>query len=86
MQVHCIGHSLGAHTCAYGSNAASIRFNRISGMDTAGPNFENANVLVRLDPDDADFVDSIHSNGGTNLLQGYFGIVRAVGYLKVFYS
>ena len=26
----------GAHTCGYASNAAKIRFNRISGLDPAG--------------------------------------------------
>lgn len=31
LNIHCIGHSLGAHTCAYASNNARIRINRISG-------------------------------------------------------
>ena len=31
LNIHCIGHSLGAHTCSYGSNNALIRFNSITG-------------------------------------------------------
>ena len=30
--IHCIGHSLGAHTCGYASKGSSIPFNRISGL------------------------------------------------------
>ena len=29
--IHCIGHSLGAHTCAYASNFCDKSFNRITG-------------------------------------------------------
>lgn len=79
-RIHCIGHSLGAHTCGYASNSALIRFDRISGMDPAGPNFEKTDPAVRLDPEDADFVDAIHTNYG-ELLSGSFGILRPVGYV-----
>lgn len=58
---HCIGHSLGAHTCGYaGKRARGMA--RISGMDPAGPYFENTPAIVRLDKSDADFVDIIHTN------------------------
>ena len=32
--VHCIGHSLGAHTCGYASRASTIPFARITGFHT----------------------------------------------------
>ena len=83
LNVHCIGHSLGAHACGYASNAASIRFNRISGLDTAGPFFEETDPAVRLDPTDADFVDSIHTNAGT-LLSFSFGIIMPVGHVDFY--
>lgn len=83
LNVHCIGHSLGAHTCGYSSNAASIRFNRISGLDTAGPFFEDTDPSVRLDPSDADLVDSIHTNAGT-LLSFSFGIQMPVGHVDFY--
>ncbi len=45
----------------------------------AGPFFEDTDPRVRLDPTDADFVDAMHTNGGT-LLTASFGILMPVGY------
>jgi len=67
-KVHATGHSLGAHTAAFASNAAhNGKFGRITGMDPALPLFgEYANSDAdRIDPEDADFVDVIHTAGGT---------------------
>ncbi|CAF4626709.1 unnamed protein product, partial [Rotaria sp. Silwood2] len=61
-KIHCIGHSLGAHTCGYTSNAVDNQLSRISGLDPAGPFFSGKKIVVRLDKDDAKFVDIIHSN------------------------
>ncbi|CAF3377208.1 unnamed protein product [Rotaria socialis] len=61
-KVHCIGHSLGAHTCGLASNAINNQMARISGLDPAGPLFEGKDVVLRLDKNDAKFVDIIHSN------------------------
>jgi hypothetical protein len=83
LNVHCIGHSLGAHTCAHASNAAQIRFNRISGLDPAGPLFENTDPQVRLDPTDADYVDVIHTNAGS-LLSASFGMMMPVGHVDFY--
>jgi len=33
-------------------------------MDAAGPLFEGTNILVRLDPTDAHYVDAYHTNAG----------------------
>jgi hypothetical protein len=57
-----LGHSLGAHTCGIASNAIGNQMARISGLDPAGPFFEGKHLAVRLDQDDAKFVDIIHSN------------------------
>ncbi|CAF0766349.1 unnamed protein product [Brachionus calyciflorus] len=83
LNIHCIGHSLGAHTCAYSSNSASIRFNRITGLDTAGPFFEDTDPVVRLDPTDADLVDSMHTNAGS-LFTFAFGIQMPVGHVDFY--
>ncbi|CAF0989739.1 unnamed protein product [Rotaria sp. Silwood1] len=61
-RIHCIGHSLGAHTCGYTSNTVDNQLGRISGLDPAGPFFSGKKIVVRLDKDDAKFVDVIHSN------------------------
>ena len=34
-----------------------------SGLDPAGPYFRDEDILVRLDPNDATFVDVIHTDG-----------------------
>ena len=43
LNVHCLGHSLGAHTCSFLSNAMeydySKKLDRITGMDPAGKQF-----------------------------------------------
>lgn len=49
-------------------------------MDPAGPNFEDMEDIVRVDPSDAYFVDAIHTNGKlSGLLSGSFGIVQSSG-------
>ncbi|NXS91000.1 LIPR3 protein, partial [Jacana jacana] len=60
-KIHLIGHSLGAHAAGEtGRRMQGIR--RITGLDPAGPYFQDTPPEVRLDPSDANFVDVIHSN------------------------
>jgi len=73
---HCIGHSLGAHVCGYAGKVDKL--DRISGMDPAGPYFENTPDYVRLDSNDADFVDNIHTDGEP-LISAGFGMLQAIG-------
>ncbi|PIK52390.1 putative pancreatic lipase-related protein 2 isoform X2 [Apostichopus japonicus] len=61
MNIHLIGHSLGAHAAGYaGEEAGGIQ--RITGLDPAGPWFRNEVNPCRLDITDASFVDVIHTN------------------------
>ena len=49
-QVHCIGHSLGAHVCGFAGKI--VKFKRITGLDPAGPQFSE--TKDRLDMSDAE--------------------------------
>ncbi|KAJ8664652.1 hypothetical protein QAD02_006314 [Eretmocerus hayati] len=65
--LHLIGHSLGAHICGYAAKELDRRqagwpVHRITGLDPAQPCFRNSNTMLRLDREDAKFVDVIHTN------------------------
>ena len=49
--VHCIGHSLGAHVCGFAGK--EVKLNRITGLDPAGPGFTFKEPHQRLDKSDA---------------------------------
>ncbi|CAF3787097.1 unnamed protein product [Adineta steineri] len=79
---HVIGHSLGGQTAGYvGANISGL--GRITGLDPAGPYFENTDPKVRLDPTDALFVDVIHTDGSHNLLLG-LGSLQRMGHVDFF--
>ncbi|XP_070537992.1 pancreatic lipase-related protein 2-like isoform X2 [Ptychodera flava] len=63
-RVHLIGHSLGAH-CSGHAGERMPTIGRITGLDPAGPSFEDRPIEVRLDPSDAKFVDVLHTDCNT---------------------
>ena len=81
--VHCAGHSLGGQVCGLTgkqliAKSSSMKFDRISGMDPAGPlfcedvpypfDYPFINATARLGPTDAHFVDVIHTDGDARYL------------------
>ncbi|KAL2097094.1 hypothetical protein ACEWY4_006301 [Coilia grayii] len=82
-RLHLLGYSLGAHVAGVAGNLMNHKVNRITGLDPAGPRFEHAEDLRRLSPDDANFVDVLHTNiRGTPDLS--IGIQRPVGHVDIY--
>lgn len=80
--VHIIGHSLGAHAAGYAGEAVK-GIGRITGLDPAGPLFDGRDPAVRLDPDDALFVDVIHTDAEHIFTLG-FGLKMPLGHVDFY--
>lgn len=91
---HCIGHSLGAHVCGFvGKHIkqyTDYKLRRISGLDPAGPLFttdvpnpfkmKNVSEASRLNKDDAELVDILHTDGKRRLSgQFQYGTMMKIG-------
>ena len=77
-QFHLIGMSLGAHIAGFVGKKV-FELGRISGLDPAGPYFQNVESENRLDKSDANFVDVIHSDMPSYLNIG-LGISKSIGH------
>ncbi|XP_039952300.1 phospholipase A1 [Bactrocera tryoni] len=61
--VYLIGHSLGAQIAgSAGKQAHPYRFNTIYALDPAGPKFRDVSDEFRVDPSDAEYVESIQTS------------------------
>ncbi|XP_045031572.1 inactive pancreatic lipase-related protein 1 [Daphnia magna] len=82
--IHLMGHSLGAHVVGGAGAAVTLgRIPRITGLDPAGPLFSLNETDTRLDTTDGDFVDIIHTNGGT-LLHDQQGFLPPIGHVDFY--
>jgi len=73
----CVGHSLGAHTC--GIAGMETRFGRVTGLDPAGPMWEDFDISAGINPSSANFVDIIHTDARNFLIPSY-GQNRPLGH------
>lgn len=76
----CIGFSLGAHVCGFAG--MGIKFGRITGLDPAGPWFDGRDEMARLNPNTADLVDVMHTDG--NSLAIYYGLLTPLGHMDFY--
>jgi pimeloyl-ACP methyl ester carboxylesterase len=84
LYAHCIGHSLGAHVCGQAGRDAPGVFDRATGLDPAGPSFENCTDRLHIDTDSADCVDNIHTDGVSNDLSPHFGTLQRWGHVDFY--
>ncbi|OCT71288.1 pancreatic lipase-related protein 2 [Xenopus laevis] len=82
-EIHIIGHSLGSHTAGEAGKRVP-GLGRITGLDPAGPLFQDTPPEVRLDPTDADFVDVIHTDTSPLIPNVGLGMSQSVGHLDFF--
>ncbi|XP_049274856.1 pancreatic lipase-related protein 2-like [Rhipicephalus sanguineus] len=84
---HILGHSLGSHIAGYAGERIP-GLGRITGLDPAEPYFQKMPAEVRLDPTDADFVDVVHTDGASfvlDILKGEgLGMYDPVGHVDFY--
>ncbi|KAK7116539.1 pancreatic lipase-related protein 2-like [Littorina saxatilis] len=86
--VHLIGHSLGAHVAGYAgekfghSSFSRTKIGRITGLDPASQLFERFDKRVKLDANDAAFVDVIHTDAP--VIVGGFGVKKKAGHVDFY--
>lgn len=81
--IHILGYSLGAHAAGVAGSLTNKKVNRITGLDPAGPTFEYAENAIILSPDDAEFVDVLHTYTRGSPDRS-IGIQKPVGHIDIY--
>ncbi|KAJ8666977.1 hypothetical protein QAD02_008639 [Eretmocerus hayati] len=87
-RLHLIGHSLGAHIAGQTSHLLKTdmfwKIERITGLDPARPCFQDIDMKLKLDKEDADFVDVIHTNVGSKDHEDGLGLKESLGHIDFY--
>eukprot|EP00091_Calanus_sinicus_P018033 TRINITY_DN3997_c0_g1_i3.p1 TRINITY_DN3997_c0_g1~~TRINITY_DN3997_c0_g1_i3.p1 ORF type:complete len:260 (-),score=80.25 TRINITY_DN3997_c0_g1_i3:84-818(-) len=82
--IHVVGHSLGAHVAGFLAKKVQEmglgKLKRVTGLDPAQPFFDIAGPEERIDKDDADFVQIVHTNSGM-IWDGCLSIKKSLGHV-----
>jgi len=85
--LYCIGHSLGAQICGQ-AGRLNGNFDRVTGLDPAGPGFERCWSKYHVDKRSATCVDHIHTDGSGKdhftPVPAYFGTLAAWGHVDFY--
>lgn len=85
-RLHLVGFSIGAHVAGFFGRYFKKRtgelIGRITALDATGPLFEGTSVHVSRK--DAEFVDVIHTSGGSSILEGELGTDRPFGHVDFY--
>ncbi|OQR80132.1 pancreatic lipase-related protein 2-like [Tropilaelaps mercedesae] len=85
--VHYVGHSLGAQAAHFFAEyfkniTGGLRIKHITALDAASPLFEAYDI--GLNPNDALFVDALHTSAGDSILTGKLGVVHPIGHVDFY--
>ncbi|XP_057366812.1 pancreatic lipase-related protein 2-like [Daphnia carinata] len=81
---HLMGHSAGTHLAGgAGANVLAGKVPRITGLDPAKGAWTYNDTATRLDITDAEFVDIVHTNGGS-ILEGEIAFYEAMGHVDFY--
>ncbi|XP_023247967.1 pancreatic lipase-related protein 2-like [Copidosoma floridanum] len=86
--LHFIGHSLGAQISGQTAHLLKDdpfwKVERITGLDPAKPCFKELGTFLRLDKEDATFVDIIHTQVGTGGKTDGLGLKEDIGHVDFY--
>lgn len=84
-KIYIVGHSLGAHIAGFTGQDLGGKVGRITGLDPAGPQFDNLEPKFRLDKTDAKLVDVLHTNSGASIFaKARYGTALASGHIDFY--
>jgi len=88
MDIHVIGHSLGAHFAGHLARQLAATGNmgkvaRVTGLDPAKPYFDVTDISNRIQTSDAHFVDIIHTNSG-DMWNGCLSMPTNLGHMDFY--